>query len=222
MRQFPSDKYNVAWFKLAECVARGEKERALGVYRLLSHSFSDPALAHQLKGDILWLFEDDNAINTYREAALLYTQNERFLQAAGVYEHLHTLHPKDHTFLEDLIDLYTTLHMSKKVERYSRQLFDVQMNVGELEQAVHALTRLDTVCKVYSTVNEHKKLLFALLKKGEVSQKKLMSHAKNVIEGLFHTNNNAELKQFLSQVQAVDNECYIAACAYMESDKFTQ
>jgi hypothetical protein len=37
MKQTQVDKHTIAWFKIAECVSRGEKERALGVYRLLSH-----------------------------------------------------------------------------------------------------------------------------------------------------------------------------------------
>ena len=68
MNQVVADKYNIAWFKLADCVARGEKERALGVFRLLSHSFDDPALARQLHGDLLLSFRDERAQEKYEEA----------------------------------------------------------------------------------------------------------------------------------------------------------
>ena len=44
--------YSVAWFKLAEFVTRKEKERAFGVYRLLSHSIADRAFAAQLEACI--------------------------------------------------------------------------------------------------------------------------------------------------------------------------
>ena len=54
---FPSDKYTIAWFKLAECVAKGEKEKAFGVYRLLMHSLEDQAYAYQLEGDLLDAFK---------------------------------------------------------------------------------------------------------------------------------------------------------------------
>ena len=30
MRYIPNDKYTIAWFKLAECVTKGEKEKAFG------------------------------------------------------------------------------------------------------------------------------------------------------------------------------------------------
>ena len=73
MRHVPSDKYNIAWFRLAECVSRGEKERALGVYRLLAHSFGDEAFAHQLMGDLLLSFDDAQAlaVSCWRKAELL-------------------------------------------------------------------------------------------------------------------------------------------------------
>ena len=58
MKQIPSDKYNVAWFTLAECVSRGEKVRAMSLYRLLVHSIKDGAFACQLKGDLLLAFRD--------------------------------------------------------------------------------------------------------------------------------------------------------------------
>ena len=74
MKQAVSNKYNIAWFKLADCVSRGEKERAFGVYRLLSHSLDDQALARQLEGDLLLAFQDDGAVDKYREAVNLYKQ----------------------------------------------------------------------------------------------------------------------------------------------------
>jgi len=115
MKQIPIDKYNIAWFKLAEYVSRGEKERALGVYRLLSHSFDDAAFALQLEGDILWSFNDRGAIDKYYEAAQLYKKDARVLQAAAVYEHLVTLHPDSIVCLLHLVDLYVILDAKSKV-----------------------------------------------------------------------------------------------------------
>ena len=79
MKQFSGDKYNVAWFKLAEFVARGEKERAMGLYRLLVHSFDDSAFAHQLEGDLLLSFDDTQAVEKYLEAAYLYETQDRLI-----------------------------------------------------------------------------------------------------------------------------------------------
>lgn len=107
MSYLPADKYNVAWFKLAEFVVRGERERALGLYRLLVHSFNDQAFAYQLEGDILLSFNDSNAAcEKYIAAAQLYRKNGKLPEAAGLYEHVITLQPKAEDILLILIDLY--------------------------------------------------------------------------------------------------------------------
>lgn len=85
------NKYSIAWFKIADFVSRGEKERALGVYRLLSHSFEDRALVLQLEADILLSCNDDRAIEKYEQSALLYQQAGRLYEAVGVYEHIMTI-----------------------------------------------------------------------------------------------------------------------------------
>ena len=88
MKYIQSEKYNLAWFRLAECVSRGERERAMGVYRLLSHSLGDDALAAQLKGDLLLCFNDELASKKYLEAANLYKKSQKTIEAIAVYEHL--------------------------------------------------------------------------------------------------------------------------------------
>jgi predicted negative regulator of RcsB-dependent stress response len=79
----PVDKFNVAWFKLAEFVGRKEKERALSVYRLLSHSLPDDAFAAQLEGDLFLAFcDDERAVDAYQKAARLYEKNGQYDHAA--------------------------------------------------------------------------------------------------------------------------------------------
>ncbi|MCX5922099.1 MAG: hypothetical protein NTX86_02115 [Candidatus Dependentiae bacterium] len=115
MKQVPVDKYNIAWFRLAEYVSRGEKERALGMYRLLSHSFDDLAFSCQLEGDILWAFNDSGAADKYCQAAQLYQEDKRILQAAAIYEHLIAVHPHSTLYLGCLVNLYTALQVEHKV-----------------------------------------------------------------------------------------------------------
>lgn len=119
MKHFPSEKYNVAWFKLSECVARGEKERALGVYKLLAHSINDSAFASQLKGDLLLSFDDkEEAIKKYIEAVRLYKKQQRFLEAAAVCEHLIVLQPNIEDYFVTIIVLYDALSFKDKMRRY--------------------------------------------------------------------------------------------------------
>lgn len=111
----------VAWFKLAECIARGEKERALSVYRLLSHSLGDSAYAQQLEGDIFLSCNDaEFAVKKYESAATLYKKKEQFLRALHVYEKLHVLAPDNVWYLEQLVELSKQLKLSKKATLYKK------------------------------------------------------------------------------------------------------
>lgn len=135
MEQVPVDKYNIAWFRLAEYISRGEKERALGMYRLLAHSFNDLAFSQQLEGDILWSFNDTSATEKYQSAAHLYMQDNRLLQAAAVYETLYQLEPTTGAFLEKLINLYAQLDNKQKLNTYVYQRAHLLVNAGLKDQA---------------------------------------------------------------------------------------
>lgn len=117
MKQVPSDKYNIAWFRLAEYVARGEKERALGVYRLLSHSLDDSAFARQLEGDIFLSFGDSQALICYQDAAILYKNAGLLRKAVAVYEHLHDLNGAYPDYIIALLELYCHPQVLHRVER---------------------------------------------------------------------------------------------------------
>ena len=108
-----SEKYNIAWFKLAECVSRGDKERALGVYRLLSHSLTSEALRAQLEGDIWLSFgELANAITHYRDAAHKYRINNQLLEAASIFQHLRLLDPATTFYKTAAQELYQQLGLT--------------------------------------------------------------------------------------------------------------
>ncbi len=106
MRYVPSDKYTIAWFKLAECVAKGEKEKAFGVYRLLMHSFDDQAYAYQLEGDLLDAFQDSRAIEKYSHAANLYLKTNKLREAAALYRDLISMDPREILYIQRLIEIY--------------------------------------------------------------------------------------------------------------------
>ena len=126
MKQSQVDKHTVAWFKIAECVSRGEKERALGVYRLLSHSFNDNAIARQLEADIYCSFgENDQAYVLYEQAMHLYHKSDRCLEAAAVGEHLIAMRPTDIMLHRTMIQLYMSLAMVSKIRAHVQVLVDL-------------------------------------------------------------------------------------------------
>lgn len=108
---------SIAWYKLADLIARGEREKALSVYRLLSHSFDDRAYALQLEGDILWALDDPRSRDRYYRAAVLYKDDKRLVDAAALAEHLLAQHPKDAAILLFAVYCYVGLDVKDRSQR---------------------------------------------------------------------------------------------------------
>jgi hypothetical protein len=145
MKQTQFDKHTIAWFKIAECVSRGEKERALGVYRLLSHSFNDNAMARQLEADIYCSFgETEQAISLYQQAMEAYIKSQRFLEAAAIGEHLVVLQPAEMSLHRKLIQLYLSFGMVSKVRAHIQVLADFFAQKRQwIEQVIDDLALVD-------------------------------------------------------------------------------
>ena len=107
---------SLAWFKLADLIARGEREKALSVFRLLAHSLPDRAYALQLEGDILWYLDDTNATEKYKQAAFLYQQEKRWIEAIAVYEHLLFQHSDSVHIISELIIFYAIIDWQDKFQ----------------------------------------------------------------------------------------------------------
>jgi tetratricopeptide (TPR) repeat protein len=114
---------NVAWFKLADLIARGEREKALNVFRLLSHSLPDRAYALQVEGDLLWHLDDDqSSTEKYKQAAFLYQKEKRWVDAIAIYEHLLTINPTSHAIVTSLMVLYAMLDWPERFQQRFDQL----------------------------------------------------------------------------------------------------
>ena len=116
---------SVAWYKLADLITRKEREKALSVYRLLSHSLEDRAYALQLEGDILWSFDDRGACEKYKQAAFLYRKEKRWIDAIAVCEHLLFLEPNNFDLLSLLVDLYAIIAWQNKFSQHLGKLTDL-------------------------------------------------------------------------------------------------
>lgn len=141
MKQVESQK-SIGWFKLAEFVERGEKERALGIYKLLALSIDDQAFAYQLEGDILLAFQDTLAINKYLQAAQHYIKQHNIMAAIGTLNHLVILKPEHTPTWEMLADLYLN-HYLKKSIIHLRNL----INNKQVANAKNYIEKLVTKCQ---------------------------------------------------------------------------
>ena len=214
MKHVDSDTYSIAWFKLADCIARGEKERALGVFRLLSHSFDDSALAAQLYGDILRSFKDPAAREKYEQAAQLYRERKRWIEAAAVYEHIISLEPENYDVRMELIELYQHLHIRSKVMQYVQELMDALLAKNEWQQAIEICGRFDTAGDPTFTATLHERILFHLLTQKNILPETMLSHAQQAIDAWNMVHNSTAVTNLLSKLKAAHETVAEHAQAY--------
>jgi tetratricopeptide (TPR) repeat protein len=207
MKHVPQDKYNVAWFTLAECVARGERVRALGVYRLLSHSINNAAFARQLEGDILLAFQDKNAaLSKYREAADLYQKEGKSSEAVAIYEHMRDIDSNKFAYLNKIVELYTALRVESKVICNLKLLFEEYVHRHEFADAQKVLTLLDELLQPEYTAYQHQQISFALIQDPDHDRAQLREHIKAAIAGFIQSDDTRALQKFLSALEMVNKE----------------
>ncbi len=133
------EKCQVAWFKLAEFINRGEKERALTIYKLLMHTVDQRAYAQHLEADLLFFFNDPAAIDSYKAAAQLYCAERNIAQAVAIYERLARLYLERPEFLARLVVLYQELgHPVRTFVGIQQliELFVVAQKIDSIRQAI--------------------------------------------------------------------------------------
>lgn len=212
MRLLSSESYNVAWFKLADFIARGEKERALTVHKLLMHSIQDEALPYQLEGDILLAFDDDAAIDRYHIAANLYKKAGKIKQAASLYEHV-ALFKEDMRILEALFDVYHLLkNDTGMLDTFSR-LVKVGSQQNNLNLVFNLFHRYLLEChsKLHGLLGV--RLVRALIVYDD-KNKQLEAYMQQTIDLLKQHNEMEDVRLFLSQLEGLDKVLYHKAQKY--------
>jgi hypothetical protein len=212
----PAVKCNVAWFKLAECVSRGEKERALGVYRLLSHSLDDRGVASQLEGDLLYAFGDKvMAKNRYDRALAWYKQDSRLLEMATVAQQMHVLCPQESMYLEMLIDIYLQRSVKPKLVLYLPVFISVLTAKNEWDTVIHALDRSEELFSIDVVLSLRQQFVSEVLKSEHEVNDLVMQQIYKIVDGLLMcADGDMRLQQFLSSVQALDGVVYERVCVY--------
>lgn len=218
MRTFASESYTIAWFKIADFVARGEKERALHVYRLLMHSVSEPALSYQLEGDILLAFDDDAALDRYHVAANLYKKSGKLQQAISVYEHA-GLFKEDEKIIEALFDIYLSVKNRVGILESFSRLAKICLQQRKKEFLVQLLHRSSVHVDDATLALLNARLVRALLLYYE-SDLDISTHIQHTLDlflNLLHTDQQLEkdLQKFLSDLKSLHDDEYQQAKKYM-------
>jgi len=203
MPQLVSEKFNVAWFKLAEFVQRKEKERALALYRLLVHSVLDAALILQLEGDLLLAFKDEKAVELYKRAALLYEETGRHLEAVLVYEHIAKIVPPSLELTEKMFHLYTLLGHETKKTRCAAQIVRILLEAQEEERLEEFFAQL-TLSSSYKAVVHETYVLTFLKRESYAEQPFLQKHIDAVLDGYLTDPEHKKISVFLNNLAVLD------------------
>lgn len=217
MKQTLSDKYSVAWFKLAECISKGERERAIGIYRLLSHSIDNHAFAKQLEGDI-YLFFGDNQVaqSKYTEAAMLYCKQQQYVQATAIYEHLLTLDTTSIEYVTKLFECAIKLNNIEKLTECSQKLIDYYLQHNNPERAQVAFMQL------VEKVDMHEQLISVAIKifmvhhKNQADEQQVQTMINYLIDRMIMANKMLMLQIFLTQLENAVTAYYQLAHAYLQ------
>jgi tetratricopeptide (TPR) repeat protein len=218
MKQSSSEKYTVAWFKLAEFVSRGEKERALAMYRLLAHSLDDVAFVRQLEGDLLLSFNDPIAYEKYIEAARLYAHKGKLTEAAAIFEHLISFSMSTQEHVLALIELYKELSKEIRVFESMQHIVRSLMEKKEFMVVSFILHQIDSTSVQFVAV--HQELVQQWAASENPPLDSIMAHAKTVIDYYFGSQQEKTLQTFLMALKMVHLELYQKACGYMQEVHF--
>lgn len=214
MTPLNSEKYNIAWFKLAEFVVRGEKEKALGIYRLLSHSINDLAFSCQLEGDLLLSFNDEKAIEIYNRAAFLYQKEGKLQQAIGIYEHLVLLKPEIAEYLNKLISLYQKIDNDSKKIKTAYALIDLHINQKKIDEIEPIFDQ--SVLNEAEIIILYEYLIFKLIEYPKYYNQELFYLYLN--KYLDYIKNDINISKFMVKVSEIDSKIYNYALDYIKQN----
>lgn len=219
MRHVSSEKSSLAWFKLAEFVTRGEKERALSIFRLLSHSIKSEALAAQLEGDLLHAFQDDRALDAYRRAALLYQRENDIVQAILLYEQLSLLSPQSDDVLLTLLEWYQRLGDQRHSVDVVRRLIALFVEQQRILEAHDLVVRLPVSDEYKSQLHEQFATSLLTSTSGKAEERLIKTHVAAALDGLLHNGREERITRFLATLSAFDQAVYTFACDYVRNAK---
>jgi tetratricopeptide (TPR) repeat protein len=206
-----SNKQIVAWFKIAEFVSRGEKERALALYRLLAHAINDPAFAQQLEGDILLSFNDEHAFERYAQAVQLYCKSGKVSEAAAVYEHLLVLTPRSTERLQMVVDLYLQFPKQQRTFDALQHFIRLMINQHEFEKVSALLQQLPGD---FGVVHQELVNQWAIVENAPAEP--LKNHVHTIIDYYYEVKQHKALQTFLMTLKMMHRNLYEDACFYLQ------
>ncbi len=210
-----AERQSIAWFKLSEFVARGEKERAMSLLRLLTHSFEDRAYSRKLAAEILASFDDTQAIEEYIQAAHLYRLQGDLIEAVSIYELLTLLEPEAPEYYEKVIVFFQELGNAEKVLSYQKQLCNLFLSKGRVDKAITLFESIELALDGIEKLSFLQMIVITALMHKYSQQVVITSYLKRALEGLLRFSQEAELTVFLAKLETLNRIWHKDALAYL-------
>lgn len=200
-----NEKYSIAWFRISEYVMRGERERALGVYRLLSHSIHDTSLIAQLEGDIFFFFDDKAlACQKYVLAAQGYVASGRLINAVSLYEHIVMLDPHNRVYHQTLYTLSAQLGTEQALHHAQTQLVSYATEHKDFIPMIDFL--MDIPDHQTATAVSLKTLFLSWISQHTDAHQE--QYLKTIIEYLITHNEHEEASLLVSHIAPFNSDLY--------------
>jgi hypothetical protein len=221
MKQMQSDqKYVIAWFKIAEFVSRGEKERALGVYRLLSHSIDDPALAMQLEADILFACNDERCFDVYMRAADEYEKYNKTMQRAAVCEQMLAVRPDHIPVRIQLVKMYAQLVRDDLAFFHAKELIRQQILKGSSALAYETMSSLEFSIQGPLLIEIYELFLQTIIVRDSVEYKFCLTILHSMLDVAISLG-SMELQKLVTKIEAVYPDWKEAVHIYLKTHSIT-
>lgn len=216
MKHIPSEKSNVAWFKLAEFVGRGERERTFSLYRLLTHSLDDQAFLKKLEADLWVTFDQKEAEKHYTQAAHLYKKEERWGEAIIIYELLLELRPHATQYLEKIITLCDQLSWDDQKLENQKKLSLLHLENGKIEKGLATFKLVEKKIRDADLFAFYQSFTLAALTHKYTEQKTIKLYLHKSLDALIRVAADDQLTLFLESIKVLNGAWHKDAVAYLK------
>ncbi len=219
MKQLSSEKCSIAWFKLAECVERGDRERAFSLFRLLVHSMNDQPFLKKLEADIWSAFDGTMSEELYRQSAQLYKIAGNYSESLLIYELLTIQYPGSLDHCQQAIGLCDQLGLDKKKQQFVKRLSEALLKTGDVEKSLKIFQSIESSYKNREQIEFYALWVLSALKHHFSEQHLIKDALHKVLDGYLRMSADAQLRTFLEAVKELNAIWYKDAFGYCESQK---
>ncbi len=203
-----SEKSSVAWFKLAEYVGRGERERALTLYRLLIHSLVDQAFVKKLEADLWLSFDALEAEQCYRTAAEMYAKANKYEEAFQIYQLLYNHYTFTIVDFERCVELAVIVGLKVKEQFFAQQLMSAFIEKASFDDARRLFFRYQNCMTSEQCLNFYMTFIFKALQASYHETDKLREFVDATVISFKAKQDAVGLENFLQRVAIINQGAY--------------